>query len=444
MMARASRIGASSGSRPLLRPGRFREFLQLWVWVLGGFSLVAFLVSTANAHPTSEPPSSPALSHSIAASTIRSRQYNPLRAARLYAVISVTQSIAVDALPPSSTAPTQWAIADEAGVVTLDWFLPQESATRSIALVMASRPPSITLPPSSSTTARLAVAAVIERSLLDHGDARRRPLTKPAPVPGVWIRTPPLMAEQPTEPQSPSWRPWCAGTEALMPPPPPEHGSEHWRRDMEEVWRVSSTLTDEQKAAAERWNLDVGSVTPPGVWNMLAREHLEQHPRPPAEHYRVLALLNMAMHDALVAGWRVKLKYWTERPFTAIRREFDPSFNPLLPTPPFPGYVSGHSVASGAAAEMLARLLPEAADRWRALAKEASNSRLWGGIHPRIDNEEGLRLGERVAHACLDRFEPTASKARIPLITVPRDMPPYLDALPRTSVWREPAQASKR
>ena len=282
-----------------------------------------------------------------------------------------------------------------------------------------------------------ATIAVVERSLADGADARRRPLAKPPWQPGLWARTPPLFAEQPTEPQALQWQPWCPGTEALQPPPPPAHDSPEWHTGVEEVLRVSRNLTAAQNRAAQRWNLDVGSVTPPGVWNAIVREHLQQHPLPPAQHYRLLALLNMAMQDALVAGWRAKLRHWTERPVTAIRREIDPSFEPLLPTPPFPGYVSGHAVVSGAAAGVLTRLLPAARKRWQTLAKEAAESRLWGGIHPRVDNDEGLRLGTRVAQVCLDRFEPVGAAAPAPLLTAPAGTPPYLSALPRMSVWRE-------
>ena len=175
-----------------------------------------------------------------------------------------------------------------------------------------------------------------------------------------------------------------------------------------------------------------GSVTPPGLWNILVREHLQQYQVEVTRYYRILALMNMAMHDALVAGWRTKLTYWTERPHTAVRREIDQDFVPLLPTPPFPGYVSGHAVVSGAAAAVLSQLLPDAAAKWQALANEAAMSRLWGGIHPRYDNDEGLALGRRVATLCLKQFEPDKT-----LVTEGEGSWPYLKALPRIDVLLE-------
>lgn len=368
------------------------------------------------------------------ADTVRLRQYNPLRAARVFAALSVAQSQAVADTRPALPA-AQQAAADQAAAATLAWFFPQEEQTPWLAALLADG-----LAGQQSTAAMQAAAQVIERSLNDGADARRRTLTKPAWRPGLWQRTPPLLAEQPTEPQAPRWRPWCPGTETLQPPDPPPHGSAAWVDGMTEVRDVSRRLTADQKLAALRWNLDAGSVTPPGVWNLVVRSYLAEHPVPLAQHHRTLALLNMAMHDALVAGWRVKLTHWTERPYTAIRRDIDPTFEPFLVTPPFPGYVSGHAVVSGAAAGVLVRLLPQARERWQALAREAADSRLWGGIHPRVDNEEGLRLGQRVAETCLDRFEDgrfegsqgDATPAAKPLITERVDTRVYSSVLPRT------------
>jgi hypothetical protein len=73
---------------------------------------------------------------------------------------------------------------------------------------------------------------------------------------------------------------------------------------------------------------------------------------------RVLAALNVALADAPSAAYRVKFTYWTQHPVTAIRERFDPQSLPLFLTPAFPGYVSGHAVLSGAAAEVLAAFFP--------------------------------------------------------------------------------------
>jgi membrane-associated phospholipid phosphatase len=85
------------------------------------------------------------------------------------------------------------------------------------------------------------------------------------------------------------------------------------------------------------------------------------------------------------------------RPVTVIRERFDPNFLPHLITPPHPSYVSGHSSVSGAAEVALAAFFPERKSELHAYAEEAAMSRLWGGIHYRSDDDEGLQLGRRVA-----------------------------------------------
>ncbi|QPF71609.1 vanadium-dependent haloperoxidase [Roseateles sp. DAIF2] len=335
---------------------------------------------------------------------VRTRQHNPLRAARIFSYLRVAQWRALQTpAGAAADAPAQAALLDISLARTAAWLLPQEAqgAWQTTSLRAQQGLANVAQQTALQDAAESVSAALLQRSLTDGADARRRPLAKPTWQPGVWARTPPLFAEQPTEPQAPQWTPWCAGTEALQPEPPPAYGSARWIADMREVMTVRAALTPAQKESAERWNLDAGSITPPGVWNAVALDHLQQHPRPPAQRAELLARLNMAMHDALVAAWRIKVQYWGERPITAIQREWQPDFQPWLVTPPFPGYVSGHSTVSGAAAAVLTFYAPEAAPRWRALAEEASMSRLWGGIHPRYDNDAGLELGQQVGRLCL-------------------------------------------
>ena len=126
---------------------------------------------------------------------------------------------------------------------------------------------------------------------------------------------------------------------------------------------------------------------------------------------RVLALLNVAQADAGVASWDTKYAYWVTRPENAIRDlGLDRRWKPYIDTPFFPAYVSGHATYSGAAGEVLAHLFPQDADLWRAKAREAADSRVFGGIHYPLDGTEGLRMGRRigelvVAHARTDGAE---------------------------------------
>jgi membrane-associated phospholipid phosphatase len=110
------------------------------------------------------------------------------------------------------------------------------------------------------------------------------------------------------------------------------------------------------------------------------------------------------MYDALVAAWQVKYTYWSLRPVNAIRDRYDADFLPYLITPAFPAYVSGHAAVSAAAAEVLAHFFPEQARALHAMAQDAADSRLYGGIHFRSDNEQGLKLGLQVGRLAVMRI----------------------------------------
>jgi membrane-associated phospholipid phosphatase len=118
----------------------------------------------------------------------------------------------------------------------------------------------------------------------------------------------------------------------------------------------------------------------------------------------VLALLNVAEADAGVASWDTKFAYWVTRPVNAIRDlGIDRHWTPLINTPFFPAYVSGHATYSGAAGEVLAHLFPADAALWRAKAVEAANSRVYGGIHYPLDGTEGLRIGRKIGDLVVAR-----------------------------------------
>src|SRR5687767_11199096 len=117
----------------------------------------------------------------------------------------------------------------------------------------------------------------------------------------------------------------------------------------------------------------------------------------------------MAVFDAFIACWHQKYVYNLLRPVTYLRRLVDPTWMPLLVTPPFPEYTSGHSVQSAAAAQVLtdlfgdlaftdhthdARGLPPRSFRsFMEAAQEAAIARLYGGIHFRAAVERGIQQG---------------------------------------------------
>jgi membrane-associated phospholipid phosphatase len=137
---------------------------------------------------------------------------------------------------------------------------------------------------------------------------------------------------------------------------------------------------------------------------------------------QVLAVLGLALSDAFVTFWSSKFEINLLRPVTYIQQYLDqPQWKPLLTTPPFPEYPSGHSVGSGAAAEVLEALLgpgqftdqthvlrgqkASSFPSFRAAADEAGISRLYGGIHYRDAIEQGLAQGRCVGQTVMNRLE---------------------------------------
>ncbi|CAN1540127.1 PAP2_haloperoxidase domain containing protein [Paracoccaceae bacterium] len=182
-----------------------------------------------------------------------------------------------------------------------------------------------------------------------------------------------------------------------------------------EVYETTKTLTDGQKLIARFWSDDpMLSPTPPGHWISILSEIAARDALPLDRLADALARLGMAVADAFIVCWRVKFEYDLLRPITYIRRLIDPKWEPLLNTPPFPEYPSGHSTQSGAAYAVLEAIfgsdfafndatheadgLPvRSFPSFKAAAEEAAISRLYGGIHFRAAIDNGIAQGECVA-----------------------------------------------
>ncbi|MFL5342912.1 MAG: FG-GAP-like repeat-containing protein [Gemmataceae bacterium] len=190
---------------------------------------------------------------------------------------------------------------------------------------------------------------------------------------------------------------------------------------------TSSVRTADQTQIALFWADGAGTVTPPGHWNEIAQDVAQSRGNSLAENARLFALLNFALADAGIVAWNTKFTSVNGnglfRPITAIREgdtignpaiTGDPTWTPLITTPNFPSYTSGHSTFSSAAASVLTGLygatpfisssdtLPDvsrAFTSYQAAAQEAGQSRIYGGIHYQFDNVDGL-----VSGAALGKF----------------------------------------
>ncbi|MFH6972340.1 phosphatase PAP2 family protein [Flavobacterium petrolei] len=192
---------------------------------------------------------------------------------------------------------------------------------------------------------------------------------------------------------------------ASRPVPPPSTKSGQFAKELAEVKRYGQNATRKNMQIVTFWADGVGTYTPPGHWNAIASETFVALNYSEVRWARNLALLNIAMMDAAISCWDAKYTYFNPRP-----SQVDPSIKTLTGTPNFPSYVSGHSTFSGAASVVLSHLVPVKAQSFVAMAKEASDSRMFGCIHYRSDCEKGLELGEKVggfavARALIDGAE---------------------------------------
>jgi hypothetical protein len=191
--------------------------------------------------------------------------------------------------------------------------------------------------------------------------------------------------------------PWILDSASqFRPAPPPAFGSPAHDAALAEVQRVARERTPEQTKVARRWN----RADPWEVWNDVASAALLRQRVPEADAARVLAVLNVAASDAVIACFEAKYHYWTIRPSQVDTALVLPDSVSL---PNFPSFPSGHACSAGAFGEVLAHYLPNERAEFTRMAEEQAMSRLYGGIHYRFDNEVGLALGRTVARYAVER-----------------------------------------
>ncbi len=182
------------------------------------------------------------------------------------------------------------------------------------------------------------------------------------------------------------------------PAAPPSVHSEEFKKELDEVLYYSKNATREHFRIVHFWGDGVGTYTPPGHWNAIACDDFVNLHLSEVRWARNLALLNMAMFDAAICCWDVKMFYYTPRP-----SQVNPSIKTLTGVPNFPSFTSGHSTFSGAAATVLSYLHPPKQSEYKSMANEASLSRLYGAIHYRMDIEVGMDMGVNIGQKAVNR-----------------------------------------
>lgn len=253
-----------------------------------------------------------------------------------------------------------------------------------------------------------------------------------------WVPTPPAYMDA-IEPNWGKIRPFVLDSSAQFRAAPPwpfdTARTTPYYRELKEVYEVKQKLTDDQRELTAFWDCNpyvmnvrghamfaTKKITPGGHWMAIAgiaSRKAEADMMQSAEAYARTAI---ALADGFIASWHEKYETSMIRPETVINKYVDEAWEPLLQTPPFPEYTSGHSVISTAAATVLtdqygpefafsdsseirygltARSFPS----FNTAAAEAAMSRLYGGIHFRQAIEEGVKQGRKVGELVVARVK---------------------------------------
>jgi hypothetical protein len=244
----------------------------------------------------------------------------------------------------------------------------------------------------------------------------------PVAVAGRWQPTPPAFAG-PLFRQFATMTPWALSSPSqFLPAGAPPLSSARYAQDFNEVKALGSSTstlrTGFQTETAKFWNGD----TPAAIWNRVADDLAERHDASLLANARVLALMNMALADGVIAIWNAKNTFDTWRPITAIQQAAtdgnpdtspDPAWLPLIPMPAFQEYPAGHPGVSNAGASVLAHFygndtaftvtsfgLPSVEHSFTSFSSavaEVENARVWGGIHFRFACDTATGIGAAVA-----------------------------------------------
>jgi hypothetical protein len=317
---------------------------------------------------------------------------------RIYSLVSVAQYAAANSARTNRAVSSDAAVAAASAAVLTQIFA--DSAVR--AAIAAQLAQDIDRARTGSHGPDLAMAS---QRLGEDAAARATAWAPPIPKlfgpwsgtipkgPGMWYSAPGVPPIGVLMVQA---RPWLLDSVSeYRPAPPPEFGSPTYLAALAEVKRVGRERTPEQTRIAQQWN----ASDPWERWNQEASAAITRHHLSDADAARVLAVLNIAASDAILACFDAKYHYWSIRPSQA---DSTIVLADSVELPNFPSYPSGHACSAGAFDGALGHFFPQDRAEFTRIAEEQAMSRLYGGIHYRFDDDVGLALGRVVARHAVE------------------------------------------
>jgi len=252
----------------------------------------------------------------------------------------------------------------------------------------------------------------------------------------TWKPTPPAYMDA-VEPHWNKIRPFVIDSSAQFKPAPPTRFSvvknSPFYNEANEVYQMGVNLTDEQRQIASFWDCNpfvmnvkghvmfaTKKISPGGHWMNITRVACVQSNVDFAHSAEAYVRVALSLIDGFISCWDEKYRSKLIRPETFINQYIDENWTPVLQTPPFPEYTSGHSVISASASTALTALFTDhfeyvdstetefglSARRFTSFnqaCEEAAISRMYGGIHYRPAVENGLKEGRAIGSFIRDK-----------------------------------------
>ena len=261
--------------------------------------------------------------------------------------------------------------------------------------------------------------------------------------PSRWQPTPPSYLDG-IEPHWNKIRPFVLDSAAQFKPVPPPPFSmdknSDFYKELVEVYDISERITEEGDESeeiqiAQFWDCNpyvsvtrghlmfaTKKITPGAHWMGIVKIACKKDKADFNKTVYAYTKTSMGVYDAFISCWDEKYRSNLIRPETLINENLDENWKPILQTPPFPEYVSGHSVVSGAAATVLTHIFGDnfsflddtelpyglpvrSFDSFNKAAEEAAISRMYGGIHYRAAVEIGLQQGIKVGELVIEKLD---------------------------------------
>ncbi|WP_375325585.1 vanadium-dependent haloperoxidase [Flagellimonas sp. GZD32] len=263
--------------------------------------------------------------------------------------------------------------------------------------------------------------------------------------PSRWQPTPPAYMNG-IEPHWEKIRPFAIDSaQQFKPIPPPEFSMEKdskFYQELMEVYEVRKSMIgkgdkSEEIAIAQFWDCNpyvsvtrghlmfaTKKITPGAHWIGITKIAARKTDADFAKTVYAYTKTSIAIADAFISCWDEKYRSNLIRPETVINEYIDDSWEPVLQTPPFPEYTSGHSVVSGAASTALTSVFGDnfafdddtevayglpvrSFTSFNQAADEAAMSRMYGGIHYRAAIEVGIKQGRDLGKFIIDKLDMT-------------------------------------